>query len=372
MNCSQTRKLLSAYVDGELFGREAADVAAHVEACPSCQLEFHDLTLVKDMLGRLPQVPAPSSLYIGVMARLQETAFVPADESRFEPAARAATSRPAARRASAWIGRGWKTGVAAAAVAAFAFAWGMKLVPSAPPLVAEGGNSSVPSGQTVPEPVRPPEQPEPVQQEPRPVIDEPVTQPPAPTDVPLVTVPSEPGEQVTPEPDVFGPAKEPPVDGGTDAAPPDLGGGRFGTANTQLPVVERLVAKTMHVSLTAADPQAFAAKLGDLATSYGVELGPGDDGAIRVLVQNDQAMRFVDAIKELAVPDTFRWMTNSETDVTEAVRNLTAERDFLQKVLADGDDSVQADLLIKEARLADYFREIEHLALEIMVKGPGG
>lgn len=367
MNCSQTRKLLSAYVDGELFGREAADVAAHVEACPSCQLEFHDLTLVKDMVGRLPQVPAPSSLYMGVMARLQETAAVSA-ESRQEHAFGAGPARATSRR-PAWL-RYWKTGVAAAAVAAFTFAWGMKLLPSPPPLVADGGNSTVPPEQTLPGIVQPPEESNPAP-EPDTVASEPVTEPSGPIGTnPTVNPGDAPNVPVTNEPDVTPPAGDPPAEDAPDAEEPDFGS-RFGTAGAELPGGDRLVAKTMHVALTAADAEAFAVSLADLAAAYGATMEPGDDSAIRLRVPINDFMSFIDSVRQLGVPDTFKSLKNTETDVTEAVRNLTAERDYLQKAFADGDESVQEDLQMKEARLAEYFRDIEHLTIEITVNSLG-
>lgn len=368
MNCSQTRKLLSAYVDGELFGREAADVAAHVEACPSCQHEFHDLTVVKDMVGRLPRVSPPASLYAGVMARLQETAAMPASEPRLAPAARASATRSPSRRL-AWLRIGWKTGVAAAAVAALTFAWGMKLLPSAPPLVSDGGNPAVPPGQTIGS-AEPPAQPELPSE--RAEVEPPAVEPPPPADTdPQVTPADDPPEQVTPEPVVTPPADETPAEEGDDTEAPDFGS-RFGTAGAGLPGGDRLIAKTMNVSLAAADAESFAASLADLAELYGVALEPGDEGTIRLRVpQNDQTMKFISDVKELGLPDTFKWVKNSETDVTEAVRNLTAERDFLQRALADGDESVRADLELKQARLAEYFRDIEYLTIELTVVGLG-
>lgn len=377
MNCSQTRKSLSAYIDGELFGREAAAVVAHVEACPSCQLELQDLTLVKDMLASLPRVHAPASLQAGVMARLHELAAGQAADNGDEAAAETLAPVRRSRRPAAAAWRfGWKAGVAAAAVAAFAFAWGLRLTPQAP-LVADGGPPEAPAESTLPQ--TKPEQP--VDAGPGPVDEMPGSdaETPSPDGTPTqvaVTPPADPPGQTAAEVPAE-PAAEPaddsePGSGGEEEALPPGFIDRVGTANAQLPASERMVAKTMQVSLVVADREAFLLGLQQLIGEYGADLVDGEEGAYRVLVpKNDErTMALINAIRDLGVADTFKYDQLSETDVTEAVRNLMAERDYLQTI-ADGDENVLAELRRKEEKLAEYFRETDHLTLDIVVRSLG-
>ena len=53
MNCRRINSLLSAYMDGELTGREMGDVRNHLDVCHSCQNEHEALRTTKRMVASL-------------------------------------------------------------------------------------------------------------------------------------------------------------------------------------------------------------------------------------------------------------------------------------------------------------------------------
>lgn len=53
MNCRRINSLLSAYLDGELTGREMNDVRAHLAVCCSCHNEHETLYATKQMVASL-------------------------------------------------------------------------------------------------------------------------------------------------------------------------------------------------------------------------------------------------------------------------------------------------------------------------------
>jgi hypothetical protein len=60
--CSGFRTHFSAYLDGEISGRSMAAMAAHLDACPSCSLEFSAWRAMQDELAAAGRVPAPANL----------------------------------------------------------------------------------------------------------------------------------------------------------------------------------------------------------------------------------------------------------------------------------------------------------------------
>jgi anti-sigma factor RsiW len=61
--------LLSAYLDDELSGPEAAQVEAHLAVCGACNAELDDLGAARRMLRDLPPVPAPPGFTRGLVER---------------------------------------------------------------------------------------------------------------------------------------------------------------------------------------------------------------------------------------------------------------------------------------------------------------
>lgn len=66
MNCQSTERLLSAYVDQELFGTELSQVESHLATCPKCQFEVQQIENLKSLLASSKAVLPP----VGLEARL--------------------------------------------------------------------------------------------------------------------------------------------------------------------------------------------------------------------------------------------------------------------------------------------------------------
>ena len=63
-------KHLSAYAHGELSPREAARVAAHLDACAACRTEFEEIKLGVRLAESLPSAAAPDNIWDGIEAAL--------------------------------------------------------------------------------------------------------------------------------------------------------------------------------------------------------------------------------------------------------------------------------------------------------------
>lgn len=68
-DCNRVRKVLQAYLDGELDDSQAGMVAAHLQHCDRCGIEAEIYEEVKSSLQELRQVPDPDAL-----ARLRQFA----------------------------------------------------------------------------------------------------------------------------------------------------------------------------------------------------------------------------------------------------------------------------------------------------------
>lgn len=71
MNCKQTRKVLSRYLDHELLGAEASSVEEHMADCPECRTELETQRRLWTVLGRLEPVRSPD-MVAAVESRLSE------------------------------------------------------------------------------------------------------------------------------------------------------------------------------------------------------------------------------------------------------------------------------------------------------------
>jgi len=63
-------ELISAYLDGELSGEEAAAVQAHVSSCPACREDMDSLHAAKSLLARAPRRAMPPELVAELERRL--------------------------------------------------------------------------------------------------------------------------------------------------------------------------------------------------------------------------------------------------------------------------------------------------------------
>lgn len=71
MNCTDTKALLSAHVDGWLSDKEAAAMAAHLLGCPECAAAAAALRQTAALCRDLPEVKAPRGFRESVMARVR-------------------------------------------------------------------------------------------------------------------------------------------------------------------------------------------------------------------------------------------------------------------------------------------------------------
>lgn len=61
-DCHRVRRVLQAYLDGELDERHASMVAAHLAECERCGIEAELQQRVKDSLAQLRPAPDPDAL----------------------------------------------------------------------------------------------------------------------------------------------------------------------------------------------------------------------------------------------------------------------------------------------------------------------
>ncbi len=109
--CSELEVLLPAYAEGCLPAAEAGRVAAHLPACPGCQLQLRELrALSADLDAALPEVPG-TALRANFMAMLEqqkqvlkaEAAPVPAVGPAMEPVTTKVISLWPTALASSWV-----------------------------------------------------------------------------------------------------------------------------------------------------------------------------------------------------------------------------------------------------------------------------
>ena len=62
--CDALEPLHSAWVDGELGGREQARLAAHLQRCARCRASIHELRVTQSMLRSLPLRNFPDDVLI--------------------------------------------------------------------------------------------------------------------------------------------------------------------------------------------------------------------------------------------------------------------------------------------------------------------
>lgn len=66
MNCEETQKAFSLYVDGELPDGAQRTVDAHLDVCPVCRGELQEMRSIVRGLSRLERPPAPATLVAAV------------------------------------------------------------------------------------------------------------------------------------------------------------------------------------------------------------------------------------------------------------------------------------------------------------------
>jgi anti-sigma factor RsiW len=71
MNCSQTKKMISRYVDNDLDPEEKRLFQLHVQDCPGCKHELEGVLTVHELFTSAERFPAPHGFTTRVMAHLE-------------------------------------------------------------------------------------------------------------------------------------------------------------------------------------------------------------------------------------------------------------------------------------------------------------
>ena len=129
MKCKQVRKLLLAYLDGEVTGRQRSEIEDHLEGCPACSAELEELGALQADLSTL------------VKAAGEEIDLPPAAEARVAAHLSARVDRAQSGDLLAvlrgWLGRGsWLVSRALVVLLLVALAGAVLLV-NHPPQLAQ-------------------------------------------------------------------------------------------------------------------------------------------------------------------------------------------------------------------------------------------
>jgi anti-sigma factor RsiW len=88
MLCRNCHTRLSAYLDGELSGRELWDMKRHLDGCASCRAHLAELEALDAPLASPGTPEMPGDLEYRIMARASREYFDARDTSRFRAIAR--------------------------------------------------------------------------------------------------------------------------------------------------------------------------------------------------------------------------------------------------------------------------------------------
>ncbi len=71
-SCGSVQAQFSEYLDGRLTGREMQQVAAHLDVCPECAVEWRSLKAAQSSLAVLGPIPAPDDLALRIRVALSQ------------------------------------------------------------------------------------------------------------------------------------------------------------------------------------------------------------------------------------------------------------------------------------------------------------
>lgn len=74
MNCTDTRALMSSYVDGEMTGRQMGEVHEHISDCNECGSQYLLLKRTQDVVATLGRKQAPPDLALRIRVALSQEA----------------------------------------------------------------------------------------------------------------------------------------------------------------------------------------------------------------------------------------------------------------------------------------------------------
>lgn len=83
MKCTETRSMLSSYLDGAVTGRQMRDLASHLQECSPCGAEYALLRGTQQLLERAGRRPAPADLAFRLRVALAREAATQARRQTF-------------------------------------------------------------------------------------------------------------------------------------------------------------------------------------------------------------------------------------------------------------------------------------------------
>ncbi len=98
MNCRRTRRLINAFLDGELQEKDRQQLQAHLEKCPACREVIEDLKAIKSRLVRAGEIEPSDRVWEKLKSRLQDEVIPRLLEEK------AGADKKTARKTSSWFG----------------------------------------------------------------------------------------------------------------------------------------------------------------------------------------------------------------------------------------------------------------------------
>jgi len=83
MSCGHISRLISAYLDSELSGRDMLAVREHIRDCARCAAELEDTRLLKSLMSRLPAVRPSVHMEARLLAALDVRMASPRERLSF-------------------------------------------------------------------------------------------------------------------------------------------------------------------------------------------------------------------------------------------------------------------------------------------------
>ncbi len=74
MKCSETQKLISPYIDGELAASEKQELEDHLKVCEKCRIEMEEMQELRQLFVSEEKFDAPQGFHTRVMASVNTSA----------------------------------------------------------------------------------------------------------------------------------------------------------------------------------------------------------------------------------------------------------------------------------------------------------